>query len=341
MNWNKWKPYGRICRDIDERAGSGVAEAPAADPADDILSIFRMDFEDKAESAVESASGQAPAESSSPSVQSEAPEPSSQEQVPASSASKSAPVQEPGSESEVQAPSAEPAPQPAGPKTEELLAKALEVNQRLAAQLEAQKQARSEEPSQPEEDEDTKVFAPRQFSDYTFNINPKLYEGLFSAEATQEDRIQCLQAYASGIATTVHNRVLESLGSWTKQNFEAVPRVVQMLIQQNSRATQTGADIRQDFYSKNPDLKRQELYPLLKATIQTVQKETKATAWTPQFADKVASRMRGILAGYAQASKPQAAAPIMTPAAAKPAPKVVETDPNGADEIFATLSNEF
>lgn len=335
MNFDLWKPYSRMCRDIDERAGSGN-EAPVADPSEDILSIFRMDFEGQEESvpAAKPVEEPAPAEPSNPSVQPEQEQPSSvQETDSASSTVAPAASEESGSEPKN-------APQPAGPNTEELLAKALEVNQRLAAQLEA-RQARSEEPSQPEEDEDTKVFAPRKFEDYTFNINPKLYEGLFSADATQEDRIQCLQAYASGIATTVHNRVLESLGAWTKQNFEAVPSVVQMLIQRNQQVGQSSEAIRQEFYSKNPDLKRPELYPLLKATIQAVQKETKAKTWTSQFADQVASRVRGILSGYAQASKPKAAAPIMTPAAAKPAPKVVETDPNGAEEIFATLSNEF
>mgnify|MGYP001544495095 CR=1 FL=1 len=226
-----------------------------------------------------------------------------------------------------------------GPSAEELLAQALEVNKRLSEQLASQKAPK--QPSQPEEDEDTKVFAPRKPADYTFTINPQLYEGLFSAEATPEQRIQCLQAYASGIATAVHNNILGTLGKWTKQNFEAVPGAIQYLMSQNAQATQTSAQIRKDFYTKNPDLQRPELYPLLKATIQAVQKETKATAWTQAFADKVATRVRSVLSSYAQATKPKPAAAIITPAAAKPAPKPVDQDPNGMDAIMATLTSDF
>lgn len=311
----KWKPYGRLALAPD---GVGTPSGAEPDASEDILDIFKSDFE----------SSEEPAKEPEPAPEAESSEPAPQEPENV----------EPASEPE-KAPEPE-MPKPAeGPSAEALLAQALEVNKRLSEQL-AQKQA-PQKPSQPEDDEDTKVFSERKFTDYTFNINPKLYEGLFSADATQEERIQCLQAYASGIATTVHNNILATLGKWTRDNFDAIPGVVKYLVGQTNQAAQSSQEIRDGFYKKNPDLNRPELYPLLKATIQAVQKETKAQVWSEQFADTVATRVRGILTGYAQASKPKAAAPIMTPAAAKPAPVVVEKDPNGMEEIIATLNSDF
>lgn len=297
---------------------SGTPAGGEPDASEDILSIFKTDFETTDE----------PEKEPEPAQPSEPSEPAPQE------SESEAQTLEPEKEPEPETPKA-----PEGPTAEALLAQALEVNKRLSEQL-AQKQA-SQKPSQPEDDEDTKVFSERKFTDYTFNINPKLYEGLFSADATQEERVQCLQAYASGIATTVHNNILATLGKWTRENIEAIPGVVRYLVGQTNQAAQSSQEIRDGFYKKNPDLNRPELYPLLKATIQAVQKETKTQVWNEQFADTVAARVRGILTGYAQASKPKAAAPIMTPAAAKPAPVIVEKDPNGMDEIIATLNSDF
>ena len=312
---NLRKPYERLALAPED---SGTPAGGEPDASEDILSIFKTDFETTEE----------PVNEPEPAQPSESSEPAPQE--PASEAQTSEPAKEP----EPEAPKA-----PEGPTAEALLAQALEVNKRLSEQL-AQKQE-PQKPSQPEDDEDTKVFSERKFTDYTFNINPKLYEGLFSADATQEERVQCLQAYASGIATTVHNNILATLGKWTRENIEAIPGVVRYLVGQTNQAAQSSQEIRDGFYKKNPDLNRPELYPLLKATIQAVQKETKTQVWNEQFADTVAARVRGILTGYAQASKPKAAAPIMTPAAAKPAPVIVEKDPNGMDEIIATLNSDF
>lgn len=329
-----WKE--KICWAPDD-VGSGTGSEPAApqESGFEPLDIFSMDFENEE-------TGQAPEGGENPAPAEAAPAPSQNEgqHEEAGNAGGGA-SPEPATPSEpAPAEPAQPAqPTPAGPSAEELLAQALEVNKRLSEQL-ARKEA-PKQPSQPEEDEDTRVFAERKPSDYSFTINPQLYEGLFSAEATQEQRIQCLQAYASGIATAVHNNILASLGKWTKQNFEAVPGAIKYIMAQTNQATQTSAQIRQEFYTKNPDLKRPELYPLIKATIQAVQKETKAQAWSPAFADSVASRVRQVLSGYAQATKPAAAAPIITPAAAKPAPKPQVTDPNGMDAIMATLTSDF
>lgn len=329
-----WKE--KICW-APEESGSSTGGEPAApqESGFEPLDIFSMDFENEG-------SVQAPEGGENPSPEQPAPVPSQSEgQHEEAGNVNGGASPEPATPSEpAPVEPAQPAqPTPAGPSAEELLAQALEVNKRLSEQL-AYKES-PKQPSQPEEDEDTRVFAERKPSDYSFTINPQLYEGLFSAEATQEQRIQCLQAYASGIATAVHNNILASLGKWTKQNFEAVPGAIKYIMAQTNQATQTSAQIRQEFYTKNPDLKRPELYPLIKATIQAVQKETKAQAWSPAFADSVASRVRQVLSGYAQATKPAAAAPIITPAAAKPAPKPQVTDPNGMDAIMATLTSDF
>lgn len=324
-----------------EDAGSGAGDEPATsqEAGFEPLDIFSMDFENEASGQQASEGG----ETSAPATSSAAPvsdQSEGQHEEAGNDSGSASPEPVASSETQESGQPAQPAPAaPAGPSAEELLAQALEVNKRLSEQLASR--GAPKQPSQPEEDEDTRVFAERKPSDYSFTINPQLYEGLFSAEATQEQRIQCLQAYASGIATAVHNNILASLGKWTKQNFEAVPGAIKYIMAQTNQATQTSAQIRQEFYSKNPDLKRPELYPLIKATIQAVQKETKAQAWSPAFADSVASRVRQVLSGYAQATKPAAAAPIITPAAAKPAPKPQVTDPNSMDAIMATLTSDF
>ena len=320
MIWNRQKLLN-IFQAPDDLGTGGAS----SDTSEDILDVFKMDFDSQTQESGEEEK-QAPAEST----------PSEPEVTNPESQSASDPETS-NTEPVVNQPT-QPA-EPQGPTAEALLAQAMEVNKRLSEQL-ARQQAPAE-PSQPEEDEDTKVFAEKKFSDYTFNINPQLYDGLFNPEASQETKIQCLQAYASGIATTVHNNILKTLGAWTKQNFEAVPGAVRYLIEQHNQATQSTQQIRDSFYKNYPDLQKPELYPLIKATIQAVQKETQAKTWSNDFAAKVASRVRGVLSGYAQASKPKAAAPIMTPAAAKPAPQIVDKDPNGIEEILATLNSEF
>lgn len=230
------------------------------------------------------------------------------------------------------------------PSSDQLLAEAMKA----ISALSQQKTAEKKEPSQPneaekaEEDADTKVFTPKKFDEYTFNISPKLYNGLFNSEATEEDRITCLQAYAAGIATTVHNKIVSELGGWVKNQFAAVPGAINYLIEARERNLSTQKSLREDFYSSYPELKKPELLPLIKATIEAVQKETGAKAWDKNFKTLVGTRVKTVLSAYAQAGKPAPVAPKTVAPAASPAPaKTGSSDPNSSEAIFDLFNSEF
>lgn len=235
-------------------------------------------------------------------------------------------------------------PEKTAPTSDQLLVEAMKA----ISALSQQKTAEKKEPSQPneaekaEEDADTKVFTPKKFDEYAFNISPKLYNGLFNSDATEEERITCLQAYASGIATTVHNKIVAELGGWVKNQFAAVPGAINYLIEARERNISGQRSLREDFYSSFPELKKPELLPLIKATIEAVQKETGAKAWDKNFKTLVGNRVKTVLNAYAQAGKPVPAAPKTVAPAASPAPaKIGGSDPNSSEAIFDLLNSEF
>lgn len=325
MNFNRWKPYGRL-RDVDSRdAGAGI------------MDIFSMEFEGEPQTQTEPA----PAEPTS--------EEPSADVADAGSAPAETPSNPLGTET---TPSADPeAPvKPetpvsveSAPASEKLLADALKAVSLLSEKVSAKPDGHEVAQAAPaeEEDEDAKVFSPRKFSDYTFNISPKLYNGLFNPDATEEERVNCLQGFASGIATTVHNKILESLGSWTKENFQAVPRAIDYILSQREKTQNSVKSIRDDFYGTFPELNRPELAPLVRATIQAVQKETRAKVWNAQLRNTVGERIKTILSAYSQPTAPKVA-PKITPASVAPrVTKPTAADPNSTDAILDVFQSDF
>lgn len=197
---------------------------------------------------------------------------------------------------------------------------------------------------EPEEDEDTKVFAERKPQDYTYNISPKLYAGLFGQDATEEERIACLQAFASGISMTVHNNILKSLGSWTKEQFQAIPRAVDYLVSRREKETSSRNTIRDDFFKTFPELNKPELTPIIRSTIQGVAQETGAKVWNTQVKNLVGQRVKQLLAAYAQSAGfapiPAKNPPALTPASPAPT-KTTTPDPNSTDAILDVLNSDF
>lgn len=227
------------------------------------------------------------------------------------------------------------------PNTEALLAEALKAINLLSAKSQ-EKPTQPKEAEKAEEDADTKVFTPKKFEEYSFNISPKLYNGLFSSESTEEERVTCLQAYASGIATTVHNRILAELGGWVKTQFSAIPGAVNYLIENREKVMSSQKTLRDDFYGAYPELNKPELLPLIKATIQTVQKETGSKTWDKNFRTQVGNRVKVVLGAYAQAGKPAPVAPkTVAPAASPAAPKNGVSDPNSPESILDVFNSEF
>lgn len=313
--------------------GSGVSEAPSQSAtssapeassnsiSDDILSLFKQEFggEQAADETTQASSAGAVVE-----------EASSQEQSQ---------EQSQGVEQEASAQAQAPAPQaPQAPDLHKALADSLAtikaLQEQLAAKNQEQDQTKAQAPAQ------DPVFDSDPAAIYNYQIPQALYNALFSSESTPEERVNALQGFAKAISVNTHRQLMNSLGAWTKENFNAVPKVVEYMLKQNQQITTTRASIKESFYKEFPDLQRPELGPLLKATIQQVQAETKAQAWSAAMQKQVGTRMRALLASFAPKAAP-APAPTPVPTAVKPAPQIQTTDPNGAEAIAATLASIF
>lgn len=342
--------------------GNQEATAPAGNSVDDILATFDLEFGSESQTP----SQNTPPSEGSSETQGENSEPSSPASDTSSEGSGSTGVESPdssGSTSSTATSPVEPtsttqegaagqqqgtsngtstsAPAPSDAELRTLMMQILQNQQNLQSQKEPKGKPNKGEP---EEDEDTKVFAERKPQDYTYNISPKLYAGLFGQDATEEERIACLQAFASGISMTVHNNILKSLGSWTKEQFQAIPRAVDYLVSRREKETSSRNTIRDDFFKTFPELNKPELTPIIRSTIQGVAQETGAKVWNTQVKNLVGQRVKQLLAAYAQSAgfvpTPAKNPPALTPASPAPA-KTTTPDPNSTDAILDVLNSDY
>lgn len=338
---------GRVLRDVDERdAGSGSSINP--------LDIFSMDFEGDSnrdeEEKTFAQGGETPTTEGNANPQTDGnveqgTESSNESSNNLEKTQEVAPAEDGKQNDEVSTDpqGAQISSSPSSvPSSDALLADAMKVITALSQQKKSEEPAEAVKGKPAEEDADAAVFKKKEFSDYSFNISPKLYNALFGSEVADEERMMALQGFASGIATTVHNNIMESLGSWTKRQFNAVPRVVNYLVEQREASRATTKSLRDDFYGAFPELNKPELSPIIRATIQSIQKETGATAWTPQMRNLVGERVKKVLSAYAQANAPVAPAPKTVPASVTPpATKPQNLDPNSPEAIFDIMYSEF
>lgn len=309
--------------------GSGVSEAPSQSAtssapeassnsiSDDILSLFKQEF------GGEQAVDETTQASSAPAVEEPVVGEPSQEQNQGVEQEASAQISAP------QAPT-----QDLHKALADSLATIKALQEQLAAKNQKQDQTKAQALAQ------DPVFDSDPAAIYNYQIPQALYNALFSSESTPEERVNALQGFAKAISVNTHRQLMNSLGAWTKENFNAVPKVVEYMLKQNQQISTTRASIKESFYKEFPDLQRPELGPLLKATIQQVQAETKAQAWSAAMQKQVGTRMRALLASFAPKVAP-APAPTPVPTAVKPAPQIQSTDPNGAEAIAATLASIF
>lgn len=341
--------------------GNQEATAPAGNSVDDILATFDLEFGSESQTQSQDNSSS----EGNPETQGENSEPSSPASDTSSESSGSTGVESTdsnGSTSSTATSPVEPTsttqegavgqqqagsngnpatPAPSDAELRTLMMQILQNQQNLQSQKEPKGKPNKGEP---EEDEDTKVFAERKPQDYTYNISPKLYAGLFGQDATEEERIACLQAFASGISMTVHNNILKSLGSWTKEQFQAIPRAVDYLVSRREKETSSRNTIRDDFFKTFPELNKPELTPIIRSTIQGVAQETGAKVWNTQVKNLVGQRVKQLLAAYAQSAgfvpTPAKNPPALTPASPAPA-KTPTPDPNSTDAILDVLNSDF
>lgn len=343
--------------------GNQEATAPTGNSVDDILATFDIEFGSESQTPPQgtpsegssSETGDENSEPSSPasdtslessgSTGSESPDSSGSTSSTATSPVEPTSTTQEGAAGQQQAgtsngtPTSSPAPSDAELRT--LMMQILQNQQNLQSQKEPKGKPNKGEP---EEDEDTKVFAERKPQDYTYNISPKLYAGLFGQDATEEERIACLQAFASGISMTVHNNILKSLGSWTKEQFQAIPRAVDYLVSRREKETSSRNTIRDDFFKTFPELNKPELTPIIRSTIQGVAQETGAKAWNTQVKNLVGQRVKQLLVAYAQSAgfvpSPAKNPPALTQASPAPA-KAPTPDPNSTDAILDVLNSDY
>lgn len=342
--------------------GNQEATAPAGNSVDDILATFDLEFGSESQTPSQNnpssdgsseTQGEGNSEPSSPASDTSSEGPGSTgAESPDSNGSTSStatsPVEPTSTTQEGAAgqqggsngtPTSGPAPSDAELRT--LMMQILQNQQNLQSQKEPKGKP---DKGEPEEDEDTKVFAERKPQDYTYNISPKLYAGLFGQDATEEERIACLQAFASGISMTVHNNILKSLGSWTKEQFQAIPRAVDYLVSRREKETSSRNTIREDFFKTFPELNKPELTPIIRSTIQGVAQETGAKVWNTQVKNLVGQRVKQLLAAYAQSAgfvpTPAKNPPALTPASPAPA-KTTTSDPNSTDAILDVLNSDY
>lgn len=341
--------------------GNQEATAPAGNSVDDILATFDLEFGSESQTSSQSTpsngssseSGDGNSEPSSPasdtssegsgSTGAESPDSSGSTSSTATSPVEPTSTTQEGAVGQQQGGSngtpATPASSDAELRT--LMMQILQNQQNLQSQKEPKGKP---DKGEPEEDEDTKVFAERKPQDYTYNISPKLYAGLFGQDATEEERIACLQAFASGISMTVHNNILKSLGSWTKEQFQAIPRAVDYLVSRREKETSSRNTIREDFFKTFPELNKPELTPIIRSTIQGVAQETGAKVWNTQVKNLVGQRVKQLLAAYAQSAgfvpTPAKNPPALTPASPAPA-KTTTPDPNSTDAILDVLNSDY
>ena len=342
--------------------GNQEATAPAGNSVDDILATFDLEFGSESQTQSQSTP---PSEGSSENSggNSEPSSPASDTSSESSSSTGSESPDSTGSTSSTATSPVEPTsttlegaagqqqggsngnptsgPAPSDAELRTLMMQILQNQQNLQSQKEPKGKP---DKGEPEEDEDTKVFAERKPQDYTYNISPKLYAGLFGQDATEEERIACLQAFASGISMTVHNNILKSLGSWTKEQFQAIPRAVDYLVSHREKETSSRNTIREDFFKTFPELNKPELTPIIRSTIQGVAQETGAKVWNTQVKNLVGQRVKQLLAAYAQSAgfvpTPAKNPPALTPVSPAPA-KTTTSDPNSTDAILDVLNSDY
>lgn len=316
--------------------------------ADVLSSVFSEDSGDTDSAPTQEGAPTADSTQTSQESTSPAPSASSVEgQTPAESSTGSAePASAGAQESQASTPEAPTAP--AVPSDADIARTSLDTISKLQAQiaemqkqlLEAQKPQAAPEAS--ESSETDKIFQKSQPQDFAFNITDKLYSALYSEDATADQRKAALAAFATGIAMTTRDQLMQTFGAWTRQNFDAVPRVVELLANRRVERQNSVEHIRNDFYTKFPDLNKPELAPFIKATIAQVQAETGTKNWDPQFRDLVGTRVKNVLQAYAQIAAPTpASVPAPAPAATVRPAVPAARDPNSAEEIFATLNTSF
>lgn len=167
------------------------------------------------------------------------------------------------------------------------------------------------QPAQQPKDESDPIPA------YNFTVPDQLMQMLGSESV--EERKTGIQHVMRGTARAVHQLVLQEVAS-------TLPSVISMMTQQAIKS----AEVQQRFYSKYPALKDEVFRPAILSVAQTILKERKASEWSDELGDAIASavfKRLGIVQAPPQAAPaPAPRPPAVLPGNARPAPSYSVSD---------------
>lgn len=164
--------------------------------------------------------------------------------------------------------------------------------------------------------------------EYQFDIPDGLMSLLDSEDAGE--RKKGISSLLQGTAKSIHQQVMETV----QTQFEAVPQVIQGVIQQQEVSRQ----IFSDFYEKNPDLNKPELRNLVVGAAGAVMQETGLQTWSETLRNKIAERVRALI-GSGQAVSTQTKVPVVPQTPVQIGNGVRPQTPGGQGSEVADIEN--
>lgn len=166
--------------------------------------------------------------------------------------------------------------------------------------------------------------------EYNFDIPDQLLAAMAS-EDPKDKKIGTMML-VRGVAQGIHKTIMTTMAQ------DVIPRVIQGAVEATRAQIAQEKQMemmRNDFYSNHKDLDKPELKPFISQTSLMLMKEQNATAWTPEFRDALANRVRGILQSVAGGAAKQPA--ISTGSPTRVAAPMLDEQQKQMQDMLATL----
>lgn len=166
----------------------------------------------------------------------------------------------------------------------------------------------------------TTPVSPTQSAEKTANPQPKapdipaydytIPDQLIAAMSSEDpnERKKGTAMLIKGVAQGIHKTIIEGVNSQLQQLVQNLPAI----ITQHTQHIQQAQTVETDFYGKFPQLKHEQLRPLVAKVAEGIMKEKKQTSWTPELRDaigaKVIELVRSAVPATAAVATPQPAA---------------------------------
>ena len=131
--------------------------------------------------------------------------------------------------------------------------------------------------------------SPAGLPSYDYDIPDELVDAMSSDDA--RTRKLALRALVKGTATAIHQEMMRSL----EPRLSELPKAIESSVSRRQAEDARRGEILRDFYTRFPDLSREELSPLVANVAQRVMAETGISQWNETLRDAVGNRTRQIL----------------------------------------------